>query len=170
MRSVLVIDTSILCVWLEVPGMACCGPDDDRWDLARVRQKIEEAEAGDTVFVLPLATLIETGNHIAQAPGQRKDTAERLAEVMRKSADNRHPWAAFSTQTELWTPENLTALAQSWPPLAAQKLSLGDATIKDVAAFYATLGYAVEILTGDKGLKAYEPAVPEQVPRRRKKR
>ena len=42
MKKVLVIDTSILCVWLQVPGMDHCGPNDDCWDYARVNQKIEQ--------------------------------------------------------------------------------------------------------------------------------
>ncbi len=32
MKKVLILDTSILCVWLDVPGMDTCGPDDDKWD------------------------------------------------------------------------------------------------------------------------------------------
>ncbi len=54
--------------------------------------------------------------------------------------------------------------------LALQKLSLGDTTIKDVAEHYAQMGNDVEILTGDQGLKAYEPVKPVQVPRRRQSR
>lgn len=39
---------------------------------------------------------------------------------------------------------------------------------KDVADYYARAGFRVTILTGDAGLKAYEPAVPAAVPRRRR--
>ena len=67
MRKVLIIDTSLLCVWLKVPGMEICGSDDDRWDFERVDQKIQEEIAKSTTLVLPLATIVETGNHIAQA-------------------------------------------------------------------------------------------------------
>jgi len=169
-KRVLIIDTSILCVWLDVPGMDNCGPDDDRWDKRRVDGKLQEEMAEKTTFVLPLASIIETGNHIAQASHSRKERGEALADLMRKSADEESPWAAFSDQSVLWSTENLKALADSWPNLAAQKLSLGDATIKDVADHYAQLGYAVEILTGDQGLKAYEPAAPVAVPRRRRGR
>lgn len=69
----------------------------------------------------------------------------------------------------LWVPEKLKELAETWPPLASQKLSIGDATIKDVTDYYSQMGFKVEILTGDKGLKTYEPAGPELIPRRRKK-
>lgn len=86
---------------------------------------------------------------------------------MRKSADENTPWAAFSDQSLLWSPEKLKILSDTWPELADQKLSLGDATIKDVAEYYAQMGFQVEILTGDQGLKAYEPLAPVVIPRRR---
>ncbi|MCF6210213.1 MAG: hypothetical protein L3J88_00505 [Gammaproteobacteria bacterium] len=89
---------------------------------------------------------------------------------MRKSANQQTPWAAFSEQSVLWSSERLTQLADSWPELAVQKLSLGDATIKDVAEYYAQMSYQVEILTGDTGLKAYEPIAPAEIPRRKQRR
>lgn len=167
MRKVLIIDTSILCVWLDVPGKDTCGPDDDRWDLARVDDKIVAEDLAGTTFVLPLASIIETGNHIAQAPHSRKERADALADLMRKSADEETPWAAFAHQSELWGSERLKTLADTWPVLAARRMSLGDTTIIDVAEYYAALGCRVEIFTGDKGLKAYQPATPQEIPRRR---
>lgn len=169
MRKVLIIDTSILCVWLDVPGMGTCGPDDDKWSKARVHQKFEEEQENESTFVLPLATIIETGNHIAQARSSRKERADALAELIKKSADQKTPWAAFSEQSTLWTAEKLKELAETWPNLAANKLSIGDACIKDVADYYGQIGCEVEILTGDQKLKAYEPAKPVEIPRRRKK-
>ncbi len=170
MSKILVIDTSILCVWLKVPGMGTCGPDHDRWDYSRVNGKIEEEEREKATFVLPLATIIETGNHISQSSGMRKECADALAHLMAKAAEQQSPWAAFADQSTLWTPENLKAVAEYWPALAAQRLSLGDATIKDVAEYYAQIGYSVEILTGDQGLKAYEPERRPRIPRRNRYR
>lgn len=169
MKRVLIIDTSVLCVWLDVPGMETCGPDAHRWDKQRVDIKLAEEFEKQTTFVLPLASLIETGNHISQAGHSRRERGEALADLMRKSADEESPWAAFSHQSALWSAEKLKALADSWPDLAAQKLSLGDATIKDVAKYYGQLGYTVEILTGDQELKAYEPVTHVAVPRRRQR-
>ncbi len=170
MKRVLIIDTSILCVWLDVPGMDGCGPDYDKWDRQRVDQKIEAEKDVNTVFVLPLATIIETGNHIAQAAHSRRERGNRLADLMRKSADRQTPWAAFSDQSVLWSSEKLKDLADSWPDFAAQRLTLGDVTIKDVAEHYARMGYEVEILTGDHGLMAHQPVAPVPVPRRRQPR
>jgi hypothetical protein len=170
MKRVLIIDTSILCVWVDVPGMETCGPDVDKWNKQRVDAKLSEELEKKTTFVLPLASIIETGNHISQAEHSRRERGNALADLMRKSADEESPWAAFSDQSVLWSPEKLKDLADAWPNLAAQKLSLGDATIKDVAEHYAQLGFTVEILTGDQGLKAYEPTAPVSVPRRRRSR
>lgn len=167
MKKVLIIDTSILCVWLEVPGMDDCGPDNDKWNKQRLDEKIEGEEQAHTTFVLPLASIIETGNHISQAAHSRRERGQALAELMRKSANEQTPWAAFSEQSTLWSPEKLIRLADAWPDLAAQRLSLGDATIKDVAEYYAQMNFQVEILTGDQGLKAYEPVTPAELPRRR---
>lgn len=170
MKSVLVIDTSILCVWLDIPGMSNCGPDSDKWDKARVEEKIDKEHKAGTTFVLPLATIVETGNHIAQASHSQEERAKALADLMHKSAEEETPWAAFAHQSELWAPEKLKILARDWPALARQKLSLGDATIKGVAEHYSEAGYKVEILTGDNGLKAYQPAAPARIPRRRARR
>jgi hypothetical protein len=86
---------------------------------------------------------------------------------MRKVADGSSPWAAFIDQADLWNAEKLNGLAQKWPLLASAKTSLGDATIMDVAEFYAKGGIDVEIVTGDRGLKSYEPRKRPMVPRRR---
>jgi hypothetical protein len=167
-KSVVVIDTSILCVWLKVPGLESCGPDRDRWDFERVDREIKRHTASKMSLILPLTTIIETGNHIAQSSGDRFTLASELARVMNKAADAESPWAAFSEQSERWTPENLKKLAQDWPPLAAQKMSIGDATIKEVADYYAKMGCSVTLFTGDQQLAAYQPESPSMVPRRRK--
>lgn len=88
-------------------------PAHDRWDKQRVDGKLKMEMAEKTTFVLPLATIIETGNHIAQAGRYRKERGEALADLMRKSADEETPWAAFSDQSALWSTEKLKALADS---------------------------------------------------------
>jgi hypothetical protein len=166
MNKVLVLDTSILCVWLGVPGKETCGSDADRWDRQRVEALLEQEEEQSTTFVLPLASIIETGNHIAQAHTQRYEKAQALAQIMVAAADEQTPWSAFTRQTELWSAEHLKSLAVEWPQRAAAKLSIGDATIQAVAHYYANMGYYVEIVTGDQGLKSLQPSLPQR-PRRR---
>lgn len=172
MRKVVIIDTSILCVFLQLPTFTSCGGGDDQWDYNRIAQKInQETETGSTL-VLPLATIIETGNHISQCSGDRFGLAKKLAKIIMECADSKTPWSAFSEQSHLWDNEQLKRLASDWPDLAGRGISIGDATIIDVAKYYADSGTIVEILTGDSGLRAYTPA-PKQpigslpVPRRK---
>lgn len=60
-------------------------------------------------------------------------------------------------------------LIAEWPDLAKSGFSLGDATIREVAEYFAQSGSEVVILTGDAGLKAYQPEKPVPIPRRRRK-
>lgn len=145
------------------------GPADDKWNYERVSSKIAEEITNKTILVLPMATLIETGNHIAQANGEIYTIAQDLANIIKKAANEEEPWAAFTFQSELWNEENLLKLADEWPRLAVQKLSIGDTIIKNVAKYYSDAGYQVEILTADQGLKSYEPATTNTIPRRRKR-
>ena len=167
-QKVLIVDTSILCVYLKVPCKTTCGPKDDKWDFTRVEQKFLEEEEAGTLFVLPMATLIECGNHVAQVKtGNCYDFAMALSSVIEKAANEKSPWAAFTDQRSLWSSDQLLKLVADWPEHCSS-LSIGDFTIKDVADYYAKMGNSVELLTGDKGLKAYEPAKPILKPRRRK--
>lgn len=166
-NKVLIMDTSVLCCLFDVAGKSTCGRDGDKWDKARI-EKLLEDEQGATI-VLPLASIIETGNHIAQAASRRFETATAFCEKLKHAANANIPWAAFSDQAELWSQENLLKLACGWPSLANTGLSMGDATIKDVAEYYGKSGMVVEIITGDEGLKAYETSVPVQIPRRRRR-
>lgn len=169
-KRVLVIDTSLLCVWLKVPGRDSCGEVGDEWTFGRVDEEIRKAIDDGFTLVLPLATIIETGNHIAQAPRLRRNTAGSLAARMRDAADANTPWAAFKHQTELWGPNQLRDLADRWPPLADSRFSLGDATIERIGDFYSKSGCEVRFLTADRLLRAYEPPPPPMIPRRRQQR
>lgn len=168
MARVVVFDTSVLCVWLDVAGKETCGPDSDRWDRNRVDGLIADETARQSTFVLPLATIIETGNHIAQAPARRFDTAKHLMDRLRMALNEQEPWAAFSQQADLWGYMGMQDLVEKWPDLASSGLSLGDATIMRVAEYYASTGAEVLIATGDRGLAAYQPSTPPKIPRRRK--
>lgn len=103
-EKVLVIDTSVLCVWLKVPGRKLVVQAmpwlHTRWSLRNRGRKKK-----GTTFILPLATIIETGNHIAHSSGDRMSLGEEFAQIMIDSADEKSPWAAFTEQSSLWNPE-----------------------------------------------------------------
>lgn len=168
MRKLIILDTSILCVFLEIPGKDTCSNGNSEWNKKKVDAYLTDEEAKGATLVLPIATIIETGNHIAQAPEKRYENDSKLCALIEKAVDEKTLWAAFTAQNVLWNEENLKRLAHEWPNLAVGKLSMGDATIKNVAEYYAQQGYHVEIFTGDSGLRSYEPLTPPSIPRRRK--
>lgn len=165
-KKILIFDTSVLCVWLRVPGKETCGSGESLLTYDAIEQKIQEEIKNKTTFVLPLASIIETGNHIAHSVGDKHVLGDDFARLIKYSADEVSPWVAFTEQSELWKPENLKRLADQWRERVVSGQSLGDATIVDVAEYYAKAGFLVEIYTGDNGLKAYEPTAIVMKPRR----
>lgn len=140
--------------------METCGTGSLYWDKEKVDQKLEAEIEQNTVLVLPLATVLETGNHITQARSKQYELAQELAKIMIAAADETTPWAAFAEQAALWEAEGLKNLADEWQQVVLQKISLGDATMKMLAEHYTKKRYQVEIMTGDEGLKSYEPIPP----------
>ena len=172
-HRILVIDTSILCVWLKVPGMEVCGPQEDQWDYKRVKEKIDEEIEQGAYLILPIATLIETGNHITHIKdgNLRRQTAEGFCEFVLKATKGDSPWTSFVEQLELWESQNLCKLIETWWKEIGNQHSMGDASIADVAQFYYGLDWNVEILSGDQLLRtSYAPQSiqAKYVPRRRK--
>lgn len=171
-NKVLIIDTSILLVMMNVPNLNACGSDHDRWDTKRVWEKVKTEQARGTQFVLPLATIIETGNHIAHIKGDKYECVDKFAKLVEKTIDSETPWMTFSKQGELLQGEHLRQLINKWRHSAVDEAqSLGDASIAEVANYFLTMGCKVEIFTGDAGLKNYENKEVQQKilqPRRRK--
>lgn len=169
-RKILILDTSILCVWMKVTGKETCGSGESMLTYDIVNAKIEEEKEKGTTFVLPIASIIETGNHIAHSSGDKYQAASCLVDIINKSADEESPWAAFTQQGNLWQNEALKELALRWQETVVSGQSLGDASIVDVANYYSQADFEVEIFTGDAGLKAYEPKQKAITPPRRRKK
>lgn len=175
-KKVLIVDTCLACVWMKVPEMEVAGPDNDRWDYDCVNAKIESEIAEGTLLVLPLASIIETGNHITQIKGRdRMSFVVEFGKKIQQSIDGDSPWAAFSSQNALWEGNHLRDVIGRWMSMnETGKHSLGDVSILDVATAYRSAGFHVEILTADALLKSYEGVDLQQIdmpapPRRRKK-
>jgi hypothetical protein len=85
MKQITFLDTSVLCELLEVPGK--CRDDDE------VRIEFELRVAEGERFVIPITAVIETGNHIANANGDRWTAAQRLAAMVEAASADRPPFA-----------------------------------------------------------------------------
>ena len=82
-RKVAILDTCLACVWLEVPRKEVVGADNDQWDTERVQCEITERTREGYEIVLPIAVMIEMGNHIAQIKqDNRVEYIERFRSMM----------------------------------------------------------------------------------------
>ena len=123
MADVVVVDTSILLNVLEIPKMS----DQNDEVLVELKEHIESQNQ----LVLPLATVLETGNHIAQNGDgrQRRECATRLVEVVRKAVEESIPWGLA------WRPEDRQELLRwldDFPDSATRGVGFGDHSIEKV--------------------------------------
>lgn len=126
MTTVTFIDTSVLLEILQVPGKS-----DAATGAELVAEMDLRSQAGER-FVIPVTTIIETGNHIAQCDGDRYQVAGRLVRLLRAAAEEDGPWRVLQTRFDA---EFLAALCegdstgQPLPSLAAAKIGAGDVAL-----------------------------------------
>lgn len=158
------IDTSVMVNLLEVPGLCS-----DVQEIKKEWRKVVEAEE---VLILPVATIIETGNHIAHIPdgNVRRKTAEKFGEYLRKTAEGEAPWQLYGVELDK---EGLLYLADYITENATYEVGVGDVSI-----IYAYEQYKdkvpgigrIMIWSTDKHLQAYsEENVSMTMSRRRRK-
>lgn len=177
MHKIYIMDTSVLCVYLKIPGKDTCGSNDIFWDYSKVDQKIREIVRNREAIVLPLATIIETGNHIAQIKNDhdRKAIAMPFLDIFKNQLSGNNPWISFTEHTIL--EQQLQKISEVWELLAKRKISFGDAMILYIANYYRKMNkFEPEILTGDRNLKTIESESPNiladsnpLIPRRHRK-
>lgn len=154
MAKVYFIDTSVFCNILPVPGM----------DQAR-DQMLEELKTRkrEATLILPVTTIIETGNHIAtkvSAGGERRAAAARFVGVLQLVSEGKAPWTLHQFT---WNREVLLDLINgvgSGKPLhvhAEEKVGAGDlAILAEMRAYKARVQTAdVAVWSLDAALSAY---------------
>lgn len=155
MAAVRFVDTSVLCDLLKVPGK--CQRHDE------VLDELRSLGASPVSLVLPIAAIIETGNHIAHAPGGhgRRASAKAFVELLRLAARSQAPWVLHSVA---WDDRMLDMLCEgpgsvgSFISVAgAGALGAGDISILAECELYAarTAGVDVGVWTHDERLAAY---------------
>jgi hypothetical protein len=149
------IDTSVLVNIVPVPGR-----DQHR---AQVLEEFRERYTATEQFILPITSVIETGNHIAQlATGdRRRSAAHRFSEILEQVIEGRLP---FVLHDVAWGSDFLRRLVDgstSEIPLvehATQGVGTGDLCILTEREMYQRrLGATadVQIWTLDQGLHAH---------------
>jgi len=118
-RSVCLMDTSVFCNYLKLPGR-----DQNRDDvLGKITAYIQDR----TALLLPVASVIETGNHIAHVPdgNLRRRTAERFVKAVQDAIDHKAPWIPIPVLEV----EALRQWLEDFPDCASRGEGLGDLTI-----------------------------------------
>lgn len=125
MRRIVFLDTSVLTNVLDVPGK------NGERDVVVPRFR-ELAKDGSTL-IIPIAAVIEVGNHIAQLPGDaRRDRSHRFESFLRQSLDGKPPWVVSGA---IWDIEFLRELVEGHPrrpsmvTLCTAQVGTGDGSI-----------------------------------------
>jgi hypothetical protein len=166
MHKVLIIDTSIMCVWLNIPGMNIAGKNNEH-TYEIVSKYIDKEKVKGTKLVIPIAVIIETGNHIAHIKGNKQKYVNEYCKIIKAAINGESPWTEIDFQSSLWERESLLKLVDEWSKTAiSESQSIGDAAIVQVANKYATIPkLEVEIYTADGGLKKYEYKIQGEMKR-----
>lgn len=127
MNSICLIDTSIFLNLLNVPNRNA--------SREKVLQDFETyIEAGCT-FLLPMATILETGNHIAQNGdgNTRRAVAQRFVELVKSTFANEAPWRPMefpsTREISIWLERFPDLAGQNKAPGRSEGTSFGDLSI-----------------------------------------
>lgn len=145
------IDTSVLVNILDIPFM-----NQDR------EAVLEEYETlmgqNGNAFILPLATIIEAGNHIAQISdgNLRRIKGIEFADMLMKIANDESPWKFFEDEV---TQDEIRVIAERLPESTARGSGTGDLSIISAFEKYRdntpAIGY-IRIWSMDSHLRHYE--------------
>lgn len=158
------IDTSVMMNLLEVPGRCA--------DSQMIKEEFRLAIESKEVLILPVATIIETGNHIAHISNgnSRRTIAAQFGEYLRKTAEREAPWQLYGVELDK---DGLLYLAEHIEENAIQQIGVGDMSIIHAYEQYKsnTPGIGrIMIWSTDTHLQGYiEENVSETIYRRRRK-
>lgn len=125
MHTICLVDTSVFCELVNVPLVARAPA---RFE-ADFRKRAKAGEA----FVIPMATIVETGNHVGQNGDgqQRRQAADRFVRLVRAAIAANKPF----TMSPMIEPEDLASYLEKFVEWASRSdakgkgSGLGDLTI-----------------------------------------
>jgi hypothetical protein len=110
MSSICLIDTSIFLGMLNVPHY--------NQHTKSVLEDFETYLKAGCTFLLPMATILETGNHIAQNGDgtMRRETAQRFVELVEAAFTGKAPW----TPTQFFETAEILEWINQFPDMAGK--------------------------------------------------
>ncbi|RZK87719.1 MAG: hypothetical protein EOO62_38770 [Hymenobacter sp.] len=153
MREIHLIDTSGFCRILRVPNMG----SDQEHEAALAELGLLASRVGvTTTFLLPVAAIYETGNHIAQnGDGNvKRKAALRFTKQVQAALDGQAPW----TPTPLPDLRDMATWLTEFPDRVATGTGLGDLSIIKLFEQQCELNplARVRIWSTDEHLSAYD--------------
>lgn len=120
--TICILDTSVLCELLDVPNKAS--------QHETIVAEFELRAKRNEKFLLPIAVVIETGNHIAQnGDGQRRRRiAAKFVMLVETALDDKSPF----TLTPMPSPDRIREWLTSFPDDATTGLGLADRSVIDL--------------------------------------
>jgi hypothetical protein len=152
---VLFIDTSVFCHIIAVPSRST--PEDS----ATFQEEFARQHEAGVRFVLPITTIVETGNFVQQCPNDRYAAAQRFHKALELAARDDPPWVVHDLDWNAAFLQELLAGNSTGTALldhfTAQTLGAGDLTILVERDRYAKKRSfaSVGIWTTDAKLNAY---------------
>jgi len=121
--SIGLVDTSVFCEILPVPGL-----DHHREE---VLQTLGQFIENNVTLLLPVATILETGRHIAHIPDgrRRRNTATEFVERVQEALGNVGGPAPWTVSQPLLSSGELQSYLAEFPDYAMRGVSLGDLSI-----------------------------------------
>lgn len=152
MKWAYIIDTSVMDNLLDLPGWNQRHEETKDELLRLVKRKV--------TLILPVTTVIETGNHIAQLTGaDRYALAQKFAGILRATARDEAPWHFGPPFDAIF----LLRVADLLPQMAARGIGGGDTSIKAAFEKYVadTPNVSVKVWSYDSDLAECVIEVPE---------
>jgi hypothetical protein len=148
-RAIGILDTSVLLELLRIPGRT--GQPD------QLAQALSERRQEGHSLLLPLAALIETGNHIGRLPdgNLRRQAAQRFVDLVELAVSGRAP---FTTIDDVETEHVRSWCSEFVQWVTPPDQSMSDLSIKQAWDLQCALhqGRRVYIWTLDSDLVAYD--------------
>lgn len=120
MSSIVIVDTSVLLNIMCVPGR-------NQHQGTVLHRLGELVEAGDHLFI-PMAAIVEVGNHIAQVKNgaHRRAAAERFVKEVRSALLDEAPWKPINFPSN----QHVLSWLDAFPDSATHGIGMGDLSIK----------------------------------------
>lgn len=159
MKVVAIVDTSVLCELLPVPGL-------DADHEAFTEEFARRARNGER-FILPFAAILETGNHVGHVPDgtRRRDTAQKFCHFVRNALDGKTPFETSAPPSKEdvghWLDEFVEWATQTDPK--GKGRGLGDLAIRKLWEEQCKLNPQgrVYIWSGDGHLAGFDSKPPK---------